>query len=58
MQVRAFVRYIPLMNRHYLHIPVKSMTKIGVLHENAQISQRFWRKLISPMSIWADYISM
>ena len=43
------------MNRHYLHIPVKRMTKVGVLHENARISRRFWRKLISLMSIWANY---
>ena len=31
------------------------MTKVGVLHENAQISRRFWRKLISLMSISANY---
>ena len=26
------------MSRHYLHIPIKSMTKVGVFHENARIS--------------------
>ena len=31
------------------------MTKVGVLHENARISRRFWRKLISLRSILADY---
>ena len=46
------------MNRQYLHSPVKSMTKVGVLHENAQISGRIWRKLISLMSIWANYTCM
>ena len=43
------------MNRHYLHISVKSKTKVGVLHENARISRRIWRKLISLISIWANY---
>ena len=47
-------RPFAFMNRHYLHIPVKSMTKVGVLHKNARISRRFWRKLISLMSIWAN----
>ena len=32
------------------------MSKVGVLHENAPISRRFWRKLISLRSILADYI--
>ena len=31
------------------------MTKVGVLHENARISRRFWRKLISLRSILTDY---
>ena len=31
------------------------MTKVGVLHENARISRRFWRELISLMSIWTNY---
>ena len=31
------------------------MTKVGILHENARISRRFWRKLISLRSILADY---
>ena len=31
------------------------MTKVGVLHENARLSRRFWRKLISLMSIWTNY---
>ena len=31
------------------------MTKVGVVHENARISRRFWRKLISLRSILADY---
>ena len=31
------------------------MTKVGVLNENARISRRFWRKLISLRSILADY---
>ena len=35
----------------------KSVTKVGVLHENARISRRIWRKLISLRSIMADYIS-
>ena len=43
------------MNRYYLHISVKSKTKVGVLHENARISRRIWRKLISLISIWANY---
>ena len=43
------------MNRHCLHIPVKRMTKVGVLHENVRILRRFWRKLISLMLIWANY---
>ena len=28
---------------------------VGILHENARISRRFWRKLISLRSILADY---
>ena len=32
------------------------MTKVGVLDENARISRRFWRKLISLRSILIDYI--
>ena len=32
------------------------MTKVGVIHENARISRRFWRKLISLRSILTDYI--
>ena len=31
------------------------MTKVGVLHENAIISGRFWRKLISLRSVLADF---
>ena len=31
------------------------MTELGVLHENRRIPRRFWRKLISLMSIWANY---
>ena len=31
------------------------MAKVGVLHENARISGRLWRKLISLMSIWTNY---
>ena len=49
------LRPFAVMNRHYLHIPVKGITKVGVLYENARISRRFWRKLISLMSIWANY---
>ena len=30
----------------------------GVLHENARISRRFWRKLISLRSILTDYIKV
>ena len=40
------------MNGHYLHILGKSMSLVGVLHENAQ---RFWRKLISLMSMLPGY---
>ena len=31
------------------------MTNVGVLQENAQISRRFWRKLISLRSSLAEY---
>ena len=31
------------------------MIKVEVLHENARIARRFWRKLISLKSIWANY---
>ena len=34
------------------------MTKVGVLHENARISRRFWRKLISLRSILTDYTQL
>ena len=34
------------------------MTKVGVLHENARISRRFWRKLISLRSILTDYTNI
>ena len=31
------------------------MTQVGVIHENARISRKFWRKWISLISIWANY---
>ena len=31
------------------------MAKVGTLHENVRISRIFWRKLISLMSIPANY---
>ena len=45
-----------LMNGKYLHILGKSLSQVGVLHENARISRIFRRKLISVRSMLSGNI--